>query len=141
MKLKPYPKYRESGIQWIGKLPEGWEVKRIKHICSKSAEYGLNESAENYVGQGVRFLRITDISKDNGLIENGVYLSPESINKDYLLKTGDILLARSGSIGTSFYYDKEKHEKCSFAGYLVRFVTNNLNDFIKEFSIYKFINK
>lgn len=30
MKVKPYPKYKGSGIQWIGEIPEGWEVKRIK---------------------------------------------------------------------------------------------------------------
>lgn len=30
--LKPYPKYKESGVQWIGKIPEKWEVKKIKHL-------------------------------------------------------------------------------------------------------------
>jgi len=31
MKLKPYPKYRDSGIQWIGEIPEGWGVGRLKN--------------------------------------------------------------------------------------------------------------
>jgi type I restriction enzyme S subunit len=26
--LKPYPKYKESGVEWLGSVPEGWEVKR-----------------------------------------------------------------------------------------------------------------
>lgn len=30
---KPYPRYRESGVDWIGKVPEHWEVKRLKHIA------------------------------------------------------------------------------------------------------------
>ena len=30
---KPYPRYRESGGDWIGKVPEHWEVKRLKHIA------------------------------------------------------------------------------------------------------------
>ena len=30
MKLKPYPEYRDSGIKWIGKIPEGWEAERYK---------------------------------------------------------------------------------------------------------------
>jgi len=33
MKLKPYPEYKDSGIQWIGKIPEGWEVKKIKFVA------------------------------------------------------------------------------------------------------------
>jgi len=127
MKLKPYPEYKDSGIQWIGEIPEGWEVKRIKHICSKSAEYGLNKLSENYIDEGVRFLRITDANENNEIIENGVYLSADSIKKGYLLNTGDVLLARSGSIGTSLYFDKKKYGKCSFAGYLVRFVVDDSN--------------
>ncbi len=33
MKLKSYPKYRDSDIEWIGKVPEKWVVKRIKRMC------------------------------------------------------------------------------------------------------------
>lgn len=32
MKLAPYPKYKDSGIEWLGEIPEGWEVKRLKYI-------------------------------------------------------------------------------------------------------------
>ncbi len=31
--FKPYPKYKESGIKWLGEVPEHWEVKRLKHIA------------------------------------------------------------------------------------------------------------
>ena len=27
---KPYPKYKDSGVEWLGQVPEGWEVKRGK---------------------------------------------------------------------------------------------------------------
>ena len=37
MKLKPYPKYKDSGIQWIGEIPEGWEVRKNKHISNTVA--------------------------------------------------------------------------------------------------------
>jgi type I restriction enzyme, S subunit len=32
MKLKPYPEYRDSGIEWIGEIPEEWEIHKIKHL-------------------------------------------------------------------------------------------------------------
>lgn len=32
MKLKPYPKYKSSEIQWIGQIPDDWEIKKIKHL-------------------------------------------------------------------------------------------------------------
>jgi len=37
MKLKPYSKYKDSGIQWIGEIPERWEVRKIKHISNTVA--------------------------------------------------------------------------------------------------------
>jgi type I restriction enzyme S subunit len=128
MKLKPYSKYKESGVQWIGEIPQDWVVKRIKHICLKNADYGLNESSEDYADNGVRFLRITDIIADNELIEEGIYLPKKNIPKEYLLNEGDILIARSGSVGTSLYFNKKKYGECSFAGYLIRFVVNKLNN-------------
>jgi len=32
MNLKPYPEYRDSGIKWIGEIPEGWEVRKLKRF-------------------------------------------------------------------------------------------------------------
>ncbi|MCX8069756.1 MAG: restriction endonuclease subunit S, partial [Thermodesulfovibrionales bacterium] len=29
---KPYPKYKDSGVQWLGQVPEGWEVLPLKRI-------------------------------------------------------------------------------------------------------------
>ena len=29
--LPPYPKYKSSGVEWVGEVPEHWEVKRLKY--------------------------------------------------------------------------------------------------------------
>ncbi len=29
--MKKYPKYKPSGIEWIGEIPEHWEVGRLKN--------------------------------------------------------------------------------------------------------------
>ena len=28
-KYKPYPEYKDSGVEWLGELPEAWQVKRL----------------------------------------------------------------------------------------------------------------
>jgi type I restriction enzyme S subunit len=28
--LKPYPAYKDSGVEWLGQVPEHWEVKPLK---------------------------------------------------------------------------------------------------------------
>ena len=53
MKLKPYPKYKDSGIKWIGKIPEGWGVRKLKHILnlkSGDSTKDLEEGKYNIYG-------------------------------------------------------------------------------------------
>jgi len=38
MKRKPYPKYKPSGVEWLGDVPEHWEVKRLKYSASINDE-------------------------------------------------------------------------------------------------------
>ena len=33
-KYKPYPKYKDSGVAWLGEVPEGWELERAKNLFS-----------------------------------------------------------------------------------------------------------
>ena len=42
--MKPYPKYKDSGVEWIGKMPEGWSVLRLKWVCNFL--YGKSLSAQ-----------------------------------------------------------------------------------------------
>ena len=38
MKLKPYPKYRDSGVPWLGDVPEHWEIKALRTILKQRNE-------------------------------------------------------------------------------------------------------
>lgn len=44
--MKTYPKYKESGIPWIGQIPEGWNVGKIKFLCD-SIFAGATPSTDN----------------------------------------------------------------------------------------------
>ncbi|MBM73826.1 MAG: hypothetical protein CMK59_00380 [Proteobacteria bacterium] len=106
---------------WLSKVPNGWHRTWIKFECIEGAQYGLNTSTNSYSDRGVRFLRTTDID-DYGKLNNdfpAVFI-PLDLAKDYLLKTGDVLFSRSGTIGKSYLHtdDTAPH---AFAGYLVRF--------------------
>ena len=30
--FKPYPAYKDSGVEWLGEIPAHWEVKRLWHV-------------------------------------------------------------------------------------------------------------
>lgn len=99
-----------------------WPSMRLKHLCLRGPEYGLNESATSYAEDGVRFLRTTDITDRGELTsrDTAVFL-PLALTSTAVLRDGDLLLSRSGTIGRSLEYREARHGPCSFAGYLVRF--------------------
>ena len=132
---QPYPAYRTSGVEWLGDMPEHWEVRRLKQLCSKSALYGANIAATQYQEDGVRFLRTTDITDEGHLRPGGVFLSEELV-RYYLLKDKDLLISRSGTVGRSFLYQSKLHGPCAYAGYLVRFIPNELvlSEYIFQFT-------
>jgi len=123
--LDPNVKLKDSGVEWIAKIPEGWKVRELKHCCNIKAQYGAGCKPESNPRKlDYRYVRITDINSLGRLREDSfVYLSKEN-SSGYILKKGDILFARSGAtVGKSYYYLSEDG-KCAYAGYLIRYLTN-----------------
>ena len=119
--LDPSAPMKDSGVEWIGEIPEGWSTWRLKHLAVEPLQYGANATGVEYTVELPRYVRITDISQERTLIDEGKQSLPEEIACDYMLETGDILFARSGATaGKSFFYN-EGYGRCCFAGYLIRF--------------------
>lgn len=111
---------KDSGVEWIGEIPEEWIVYKLKYLLKVPLQYGANATGITYSESLPRYIRITDISFDSTLkIDNALSLE-ESEAYPYILDDGDILFARSGAtVGKTFIY-KKKYGKCAFAGYLIR---------------------
>ncbi|MDD9973556.1 MAG: restriction endonuclease subunit S [Candidatus Poribacteria bacterium] len=107
----------------IGEIPESWEVVRLGDYCYKP-DYGYTESA-NDSPVGPKFLRITDIQNDAVNWENVPYcICSEEIKEKYLLKTGDIVIARIGAT-TGKAYIIDDCPEAIFASYLIRVRTKD----------------
>ncbi len=134
--INPDAPMKDSGIDWLGEVPEHWEVTRLKYFLSEPLKYGANEAAELEDHDSPRYIRITDI-KDDGTLKNETYKSLEfEVAKPYLLKDGDVLLARSGAtVGKTFQYRSEWGIS-DYAGYLIRarFVNQKTADWFYYFS-------
>lgn len=44
-RFKRYPEYKDSGVEWLGEIPAGWEVKRLKYLAALNPE-SLPEDAD-----------------------------------------------------------------------------------------------
>ena len=118
----------------IGNVPNDWTIVPLVEACEAPGQYGANVPKSNFRSGGVRYIRITDINDDGTLKEEAAGIDVRESEK-YLLHAGDILFARSGSVGKS-YLHKPIGVRCAFAGYLVRFRTTSgllLPAFLKEY--------
>lgn len=107
--LKPFPKYKNSGVTWIGEIPREWEVTKLKFVSKVISGYSFK--SDDYTDEGIPVIRIGDISNNINL-ENTkkVILENEDRFKGYFIKYGDILIAMTGAtIGkTAVYKSYEK---------------------------------
>lgn len=118
--LDPNVKMKDSGVEWLGEVPEHWVVSRLRHNIDGPLSYGANEAAESDEPNDPRFIRITDLHEDGTLREDTFKSLPWNVAQPYLLSDGDVLLARSGAtVGKSFIYRESMGPSC-YAGYLIR---------------------
>ena len=124
---------KNSGISWIGNIPKHWNVLNLKYLLKSKLKYGANEEAKDANPGHPRYIRITDFGFDGKLSEDTFRSLPFKKAKEYLLKKGDILFARSGAtVGKTFQF-KEYNGLACFAGYLIKASPNEkiiLSDFL-----------
>ena len=95
-----YDTYKDTAIDWLGKIPATWNVERIKNIGSVNGRVGWKAlKAAEYVESGFFFLSTPNIKeveidfvKVNYITAERYYESPE-----IMLEVGDILLVKDGS--------------------------------------------
>ncbi len=83
---------------------KGWELVKLKEICEEVTVGIVVKPASYYVKDGVPAFRSLNIKEDALNLDNLVHISPDDNNtvlSKSKLKTGDILVVRTGNPGTS----------------------------------------
>lgn len=112
--INPNAKLKDSGINWLGEIPDEWEVKRLKYLVSKVGS-GVTPKggASVYQLSGVSLLRSQNIHFDGLKMDDVAYISEETHDSmaNSKVQTGDVLLNITGaSIGRCFYADEHLGE-------------------------------
>jgi len=94
-RYKRYPAYKDSGVEWIGEVPEYWEVKRLRHIAQFS---NSNVDKKSYEGQqAVKLCNYTDVYY-NEFITTSLPFMDATASQDEIrafeLKKGDVLITK-----------------------------------------------
>lgn len=90
-------KMKDSGVEWIGEIPAGWSVKRVKHIFIRKNEKAMQENPVvlSLARDGVK---VRDISNNEGQIAESYYNYNPVEKGDLLLNPMDLYSGANCSI-------------------------------------------
>jgi len=101
---KPYPAYKDSGVEWLGQVPAHWDVKAIRWLSTvqrgasprpiDDERYFDDENGE------YGWVRIEDVSASDGfLTQTKQHLSVLGSDLSVKLEPGSLFLSIAGSVG------------------------------------------
>jgi len=140
--LNPNVEFKDSGIEWIGKIPKHWEITKIKNLGN--ARNGLTYSPSNLCDEnsGTLVLRSSNIKNGKLSFDDNVFVNC-LIKNNLKVKKGDILIcSRNGSaklIGKSALIDRDLNS--SFGAFMMIFRSKLNTRYIKyilESDVFKF---
>jgi len=123
--LDPDAKMKASGIDWLGEIPEHWEVRKVKYLCDGGLTNGIFKKRDQF-GQGKRLVNVSDLYRQDHMIDfeglQRVEVSSEEEQR-YRVRPGDIFFVRSSlkleGVGESACIS-EVGESCVFECHVVR---------------------
>jgi type I restriction enzyme S subunit len=128
MKYKRYPKYKDSGVEWIGEIPEGWEIKKIKFTSYVKGRIGWQGlTSQEYIEKGPYLITGTDFK--DGIInwESCHHVEQWRYEQDpYIqIKNNDILITKDGTIGKIAFVEDVPGDTTLNSGVMVVRPLNN----------------
>jgi len=121
--LNPNAPMHDSGVEWLGEVPEHWDVKRLRYLGT--CQNGINIGAE-YFGSGYPFVSYGDAYKNEVLPKSviGLVQSTEIDRETYSVLAGDVIFTRTSETIDEIGFSStclSTIENASFAGFLIRF--------------------
>ncbi len=117
--LNPHPKLKTSGIEWLGDVPENWEMKRLNRIATIS--YGIGGEIDRSLESGLKTVSLPNIDIEGRLnLDDVPFAEVSEIEKRMvLLQKGDLLFNwRNGSSDhlakTAFFDSEGEYSHVSF---------------------------
>lgn len=138
--LNPNANMKESGIEWIGEIPENWAMKSLGYVGT--CQNGVSKGGE-YFGTGSPFVNYGDIYKNYSLPETveGLANSTSEDKENYSVQEGDVFFTRTSEtieeIGMASTCLKTI-ENAVFSGFTIRFRPENNRTLLTNFSKYLF---
>lgn len=117
---------KDSGVEWIGKIPEHWEVRRLKTLCKSIRNGYVGPTRDLYQEFGIPYIQSVHIKDGNILFEREeYYVSDEWAKKHPKIKKGNILVVQTGDIGQIALVNA-KYDLCNCHALIILDINNNV---------------
>ena len=106
--LDPYVRLKPSGVEWLGDVPDHWEVSALRHRYWQCL--GKMLDSKRITGRdSLPYLRNTDIQWDRINIEDlpTMDISPDEYSH-YTVRQGDLLVCEGGEVGRCALWSSEE---------------------------------
>lgn len=101
-------------------MVEGWETIKLGDALIGKPTYGINAPSCEYRSGALKYIRITDITEQGRYIKDNSAFVDDMSAGSYILKTDDIVVARTGaSVGKSYLYNPNDGQLV-YAGFLIK---------------------
>lgn len=125
--LDPDVPMRDSGVDWIGEVPEHWTVKRLRLIGT--TQNGISAGAD-YFGSGFPFISYSDVYNNREIPKkvNGLARASKQDRIQYSIEKGDVLFTRTSETIDEIGFSSTCMNiivDSTFAGFLIRFRPKN----------------
>ena len=130
MKLKPYEKYKKSGIDWIDEIPEEWEVRRVKDVIESNKKSLSNNENPEFL------LQYIDISN----VGTGYLLNKPELLKFYeapsrarrIVSKNDVIISTVRTyLKAVYYFEKIENNYVCSTGFSVLTPKRIISHFLK----------
>jgi type I restriction enzyme S subunit len=105
MSFPKYPRYKDSGVEWLGEVPEHWTVIVLKRAYEVTLGKMLQPERRGVDDELLPYLRAANIKWDgvDAMDVKTMWFSPRE-SADLALLSGDLLVSEGGDVGRSCVY-------------------------------------
>jgi len=106
-KYKPYPEYKDSGVEWLGDIPTHWSTTVLKRLCCLTTGLTPPTSDEaNYAEDGYPWVRPEDINESGSETNASKFVSNDGWQLLRKIEPNSTLICCIGTIGKCGYVRK-----------------------------------
>ncbi len=89
--MKAYPKYKSSGIDWLGEIPSHWRCVKIKNVVSCNDEV-LSENTDK--DRQIEYVEISDVTYEKGITGSSKFLFKDAPSRARrITQKGDVIIS------------------------------------------------